>query len=562
MARFARLALWRRSHGPQVPLGPQGRPAARPDPAPPGPPEDPATAALRRYLAWCDRRLEAVAITEGLHLRLVGAVEGPQTITLRVRLAGTPTRADLRRLLTLGGAIGQALQTGAARIAETAGGVEIELPHPHPWTPDAAELARHTHGLQRLAIGLDAYRRPVALDLTAAPHILAVGPTRRGKSAALAAALYGLALVLPPRRLAYLVLAKKAASWAPFAPAAGCLGVITDPAEQEAALAWLVEVLDQRAATGTKAPAILVLADDWHNLTAGAALAEPMAYLAALGGELAIHCWLTAQTTGTGAGFTQALEQNLTSRLIFGAGDSAAAARFAGRGGTGAELAGRHPGDAILIRDGEPQRVATAWLDPRLAAMLPPGELPQPWRERVYTANTTNTGVHRPAATPQARANAATPDALPVGGEMVYTGVAGVDTAYTPPTPWTPDHLPTPAEAAYIRAYRAGHSLNQTTAAIYGSKNARTCGLVKVATGADLSPVETAQIRILAPEYAPSPQNGPGTILLAADGETDHPTAAEALDGLPTEIDLETADGRALLGELWRSGELHWPSEE
>lgn len=124
--------------------------------------------------------------------------------------------------------------------------------------------------------------------------------------------------------------------------------------------------------------------------------------------------------------------------------------------------------------------------------------------------------------------------------------------------PWTPDHLPTPAEAEYIRHYRAGHSLNQTTAAIYGSKNAKTSGLVKVATGGELSAAELAQIRSLAPEYAPSPPSGPGTILQARADFTTPPAAPE----LPNEIDLETADGRALLGELWRSGELHWTSEE
>ncbi len=102
---------------------------------------------IRQWIAWAEERLAILMIQEGLQVGLAQAIQGPMTVTFRLRLL-QPSKASLAKLLSLGPAIGQALQASGARISDTARGILIELPSPQPRTPGAELLASHSRGLQ------------------------------------------------------------------------------------------------------------------------------------------------------------------------------------------------------------------------------------------------------------------------------------------------------------------------------------------------------------------------------------------------------------------------------
>ena len=333
---------------------------------------------MRQWIAWAERSLASLCVSEGLHVVNTGAIQGPLTITFTLRLL-RPSRASLSRLLALGPAMAQALQTSGVRVSDTAKGILVEVPAPIARTPGAELLARASRGL-RPAVGLDSLREPVLLDFDRWPHLLAVGPTRRGKTQALRSLLYILARTNSLRKLHYLVVAKKAEDWRAFQGAAGCLGFLTRPEEQEQALSWLAgELLQDRAEKGHRWPRLFLVVDDLSNVAARARLEGYLGEIASMGGAAGIHLLLSTQTTGRAGGLTQDIEQNLTARLIFGAGDAAAAARYAGSGGYQAERIGISPGDALLLLDGQPQRVATGLCSDISIATLSPGGLQAPW---------------------------------------------------------------------------------------------------------------------------------------------------------------------------------------
>lgn len=335
---------------------------------------------LRSWSDWTERRLEAVVKDEGLRVGLAGVKRGPMTVTYRLRLL-RPGRQDLTRLKSLGPVFSQAVQA-TVRVIDTPEGILVEVAAPETArkTPPVESLAAVTSGFNRVAVGFDAFKNPVFLDFDRWPHLLTVGPTRRGKTTALSALLYALAIKNPPRRMTFLVMAKKATTWLPFAAAAHCFGVFTTPAEVEAVVDWLVVLLQNRAAEGTRSPRVFAVVDDLANVVSRSPrILDGLGELASMGGEVGLHLLVSTQMTGKQGGLNQALEGNLTARLIFGAADASAGARFAGRSGIGVEAVGIAPGDALLLLDGEARRVATACFDPRLASLLPSGDLGRPW---------------------------------------------------------------------------------------------------------------------------------------------------------------------------------------
>jgi len=332
---------------------------------------------LRRWLAWTERKLARLMISEGLDIGLAEIVQGPLTITYRLRMI-QPSRTGLAKLLALGPAIGQELGVNSARITTSARGVLVEIPSPQPRTPSAELLAKASSSL-KVAIGLDSFRRPVCLDFETWPHLLILGPTGRGKSQALRSLLFALASQNPPRRAILLILAKKAEDWQAFHPSASCLGLVLQAKEQEQALAWTSKELLKRAERAIKWPHLFLAIDDLANISATASLAGHLGEIASLGRAAGIHLLLSSQTSGRPGGLTQDVEQNLAARLIFGAADAAAGARYAGSGGLQTELVGQTPGDALFVLDGQASRIATGLCLDTSIALLPAGELPRPW---------------------------------------------------------------------------------------------------------------------------------------------------------------------------------------
>lgn len=443
-----------------------------------------------RWIAWAERSLASLIISEGLHVGMAQAIQGPMTLTFRLRLL-QPSKAGLAKLLALGPAVQQALQVSSVRITGTEAGILIEVPSPYPKTPAAELLAKHSRGIE-LAIGLNSMRRAVLLDFGRWPHLLAVGPSGRGKSQAMRSLLFALASRNSPGRACFLIMAKKQEDWRAFQPSANCLALLTDPREQELALAWLAgDLLQRRAEQGLRWPAIFLVADDLINLQARASLTGGLEELASMGRAAGIHLLISSQTTGKVGGFTQAIEQNLTARLIFGAGDSAAGARHAGQGGLQIEEIGIAPGDALLLLDGQPQRLATGLCHDREIALLPPGDIPAPWlqnrpeqQKQGRTAQNREEGHFLTARPAEDRGREGTEQAP----EQASQNSSLLDAS----------RPPDPEERAWLRhLYQETGSKKQAILRAYGRYNGIVFGYLREALEEELKPPEPASSRII-----------------------------------------------------------------
>ena len=91
-------------------------------------------ATVKQYAAWAEQRIAGIVLREGLACGLVRVVQGPLVLTYTVRLL-VPSPASLRKVLSIGPALAQALQVENVRISDTAAGVQIEIPSPVKRTP-------------------------------------------------------------------------------------------------------------------------------------------------------------------------------------------------------------------------------------------------------------------------------------------------------------------------------------------------------------------------------------------------------------------------------------------
>ncbi len=446
---------------------------------------------VRQFAAWCERRLAAVVVAEGLQVGLLGVVQGPLTITYQVRLL-QPTPGALRRLLAIGPALAAAVQAPAVRVAQSAGAVLIELPLPAEAhrTPTAAELAAQSAGL-RVCVGLDALRQPVHVDLRQHGALFWIGPSRRGKTQSMKSTLYALAHSAG-QRLYYAILSQKRADWAAFEPAAGCMGVVSHPVEALAVLRWAVELLRERAATGSSGAIFVIVCDDLLNLLAAEpALAEPLGEIASMGAGLGVHLLAGTQEGGSKRGTGGAgVENNATARLLYRSSSAAAGARAAGQAAAGLEALSGAKGDALLLLDGEGVRVATGRADDaEIMQLRAGGRLRAPW---VVVAATGS----QPAATGGHQAQPAQPATVHPGEPArVGSGEGGelppVDPVVAVAAQLFPIQRrpPTAPEAAAIRQLAAsGYSLNRLIALVYGHKDGKAMAWVKAAlSGAEVA---------------------------------------------------------------------------
>lgn len=338
-------------------------------------------ATMKQWVVWAERQIGRAVVGEGLRVGLAGVVQGPLTVTFRLRLI-QPTPADLRKLLALGPSLAQSLQVAGVRINDTAQGVLVEVPSPRPRTPTAPDLARSTRGFD-VALGLDQWRKPVKVNLWQNPALLFVGPTRRGKTQAMKATVYALAANNRPHNFGFVVFSQKRQDWQAFEPCVNCWGVISDPAEAFHVLSWAAaDLLQRRAREGGKTPAVAFVVDDLINLLKRSPnLADPLGEIASMGGACGLFTLIGTQDAGSRRGTGGAdVEANITARVVYRAASATTAARAAGAGGLGIEELSTHKGDAVLILDGRPARIATAYTDDKLVALLPSGDtFNRPW---------------------------------------------------------------------------------------------------------------------------------------------------------------------------------------
>lgn len=541
-------------------------------------------ATMRRYFAWLEKKLSELVEREQLECGLAGIKRGPLVITLRLRLIN-PTQRDLQKLMRLGPALAQLLQVEAVRIADTAQGVMIEVPSPQPLTPNGALLARHTSGM-RLAIGVDAFARPVFIDLEDHGAVFWVGPSRRGKTQSMKAALYAI-LQANGKRIRFAIIATPAKveeDWGIFATVAGCLGIACTKEEIATATTWLVQIMNSGKAKA-KGLHIIVIIDDLPKiLKAVPTIQDDIADLAGLGAGLGIHLWVGTQGAGSKrtSGGTD-VENNVTARILYRPATTRTGSQSAGTGGLNLDLLSSYKGDALVLIHGLATRIATAWIADQAIALLPEGkaqrppwqrEQTQPAQNQVNGDRTTLSTKEDQAEPPQnqrepgeTKQNQPEPPAVwssaalrnghattttPTVAESVLEPGAKPGLAPSQPAANIEAHLrylvtltnealrqenlgfdgarfPTSdQQRVIVVAFGISNSLNKTCLLCYGYKNPKVIGYIKAVIEGAVAEMSEA------PEQTPQ-----------AD--------------FPDTIDLNTEAGRKLLRRLQEKGFIKWP---
>jgi len=486
-------------------------------------------ATIRQLVRWNEQQLACLIVTEGLHVAMTGMVQGPLTLTYKLRLL-QPSRQALNKLLQLGPAIATAVQAEGVRVSRAADAILVEIPLPPAAqrTPSALTLLRHSQGAV-ICVGLDQFRKPVTVDIRQHGTLFWIGPSRRGKTQSMKCALFALAARNPG--LDYVILSQKRADWQRFAGAATCLGLVSEPDEALTVLDRTTALLQQRAAQGAGKPLVIV-ADDLLNLLSQAPdLSGPLAEIASMGAGLGVHLLAGTQEAGSRRGTGGAgVENNATAKILYRSSSAAAAARATGQGAEGVQQLTGAKGDALLLVDGVPQRIATGWADDGDIRQLPQGDQGKhPWRTAGASAGT-HTGTASADVPPATRERTAVPESdtpSPSPADSPETG--GTGTAVRIGTLPLPDREPDAEARAQLRALYAEH----------GSKNQ----VLKLAWGGVVN----------ASGKTPKTKRWLDAALEETDTE-DSPPAADTAD--TERIDLNTPEGVATVERLIAQGLL------
>lgn len=400
---------------------------------------------------------------ENLTISIGQCRQGPHTLTYGVTLHDA-TDAVIRKALKLTQAIETAIGDEPVRIEMRRGVLLVQIPSPVPVVVNGIKL--QGRGLA-VPVGVTALRKVRGIDFAVEPHLLVVGPTRKGKTTAIRCITYHLMQQNRPDTVRLIVSTFKPADWAGYEHLPHVQALITTPDESVAMLRWLLSLVYQRSRTGANSPHLVMVLDDLLNLLAVEDVSGTLTEIASLGAASGVHLVIGTQRLGERGAGGAAVTANITTRLVLGTASAQDAAQYTGRGGTGAERLGRYKGDALLVQDGEITRVAVGLVQAGDVAALtggagggnvPPVANARPWLTGVATG------------APVAAKGQNDPD-----------GADDDDSATGAPVDFPlPRRSPTPREAqAIANEFARQGSLNKTVLAVYGKKMAETMNWVK-----------------------------------------------------------------------------------
>lgn len=326
----------------------------------------------RQHLAAISR----VLTREKIGANPVETVQGPLTLTHKLRIIN-PDQQKIRRLLALDAALQAELMVESVRIQQIRGLIEIQIPSPEPVTPRASIMADNSDGLN-VAVGWDANGKPVHIDLRQHGAIFWVGPSRRGKTQSMRSTLFAVAKSFGPK-LRYCIICQRSKlhDWQAFDESKHSMGVVCEFDEIETAIRWFAK----RTQTGRDSYEYIVLVDDLPSILQRCDIAKDLSDLASVGAGVGVHLLAGTQAAGSKAGSGgEIIESNVTARILYKPASKATAARNAGTGGLDLDQLSSAKGDAVLLVDGYPERVATSIAYEDEMARLPQGRIEKMYR--------------------------------------------------------------------------------------------------------------------------------------------------------------------------------------
>lgn len=509
-----------------------------------------AMANIEQYKNWCTQQIGKLVLDQQLHCQ-ASVLRGPFSLVYTLRITRDPA-GGLRKLLTLGPTLQMLMRTNV-RIMQAPAGVmvEVELPRQAHITPNAAKLAMACRWPE-IPLGIDQHMAPISVNPETHGALYWVAPPRSGKTQSMRATLYLMRRAAVDLRFLVCALpAKIQKDWGTFGRIEGCLGMVSDFAEMEQALAWVVSQMNSGAHEGKT----VVILDDLTSLMVHAPAISP--YIDALsltGPGLGYH--LLVGTHGAGSISTtggKMAQFAMTCKVLFKAADNLTGARSSGRKNTEtglAQLSGA-PGDAILDENGRITRIATAWIRDYDILSLPAAgaSSSRPWSQDAVTGH----GLSQPSSQPLSRGVTSGSHGLSqlsqgvtpphANGSAMGNG-GGVRDGVTSVTTVTRDNLL--AEVGDIFPVEPERAMNQTEDAwlrhlmdsglfsesaladvAYGQRNKRRLGLVRESLARTADSATT--------EQSVTPTVSRETTLTAAEavaileGDPEHPLRKEAM---------------------------------
>jgi hypothetical protein len=344
---------------------------------------------IKQYIETQRQQIGTVLQRERLACSLVATVQGPLTLTYKLRV-NNPDRQAMTHLLQLGGVLQSVLLVESVRIQQVSGLIEIQIPSPAPITPTATDMRNASQGLN-VAIGWDALGKPLQIDFAQHGAVFWVGPSRRGKTQSMRSTLYSVSKSVQGRlRYCIICQASKRDDWKAFDTSKHSMGIVTDFDEIEQAIRWF----SQRTQQGRTQHEYVVLVDDLPSILQRCKIAKDLADIASVGAGVGVHLLAGSQAAGSKAGSGgELIEANITARIVYKPASKATAARNAGQGGMDLDQLSSAKGDAVLLVDGYPERIATSIAYDAEIATLPQGRINATWRPWQHGQGGASTGA-------------------------------------------------------------------------------------------------------------------------------------------------------------------------
>lgn len=307
---------------------------------------------LASFTLNADSKLCSVLSNEGLAISLTGVQFGALTVTFRLKLREL-SRSNLDKLMKLSDLIAQALAVETVRLMQRQGYIECEVSSPVRLMVMARTLNKYTSAVT-VPFGLDTRLQPAFVDISQHGLIAAIAPSRRGKTQAIRTVLYLLKRANPSLNL--VVMAFKRADWQAFD---GIAHLILDSQEITLFTKWMLSRMYEKAKHPDGERWIVVFDDLVNLLVTNPDLTEVIKQFASLGAGVGVTTIVSTQFSGKDSGGT-ATFANATCRLMFKPSSNLQGARDGGFAGLGLDQLSTQKGDALLLVDGEAQRIATA----------------------------------------------------------------------------------------------------------------------------------------------------------------------------------------------------------
>ena len=438
-----------------------------------------------RDLHILGRQVQGAFIGQGLPVDLELRIQGARTVTVILAPIGFGL-AEMAKVQRMEPVIQAALRVSPVRVTQEQGRIFVEFPSPRPALIRGTCPEFRRAGLQ-VGLGLTTRNQVASIDLARDPHVLLVGPTRRGKSTAARSIIWHLIdQATPGYDSLRVIVVGRPSDWSGLDSARNVWAVVP-PTEALAVVRWLWKEVTHRERHGLSQPRIVLMMDDLlSQLVDESDLVAPLAGIASNGGAAGVHLVICSQRLGKRGVGDAAISGNILTRLVVGAADAQEASLFTGRENSGAErLTG--DGDVLLVTRRGEERITVGLVTNEDLSALPRWRVPplpwQPQREPVtpttaptVTAPVTAVTAERVVNPPAEAENTSllTGDSTSDSGDGVVTDGDG---------PLLPRRPPTPEDAALLRALRQQFGVNETLRRAYGGKNQRYAEWLKLALG-------------------------------------------------------------------------------